>query len=66
MREGAYHAVPRARLVAAAQQSGALSEARERAAEFAGSARDALEVLPPSQYRDALAALPTFILERDK
>jgi octaprenyl-diphosphate synthase len=66
MREGAYTAVPRARLAAAAEQSGALSEARARAAEFAESARAALEILPPSQYRDALAALPTFILERDK
>ncbi|MCA1643845.1 MAG: polyprenyl synthetase family protein [Acidobacteria bacterium] len=66
MREGAYNAVPRARLVAAAGVSGALSEARARAAEFAEAARAALEDLPPSQYRDALAALPTFILERDK
>ncbi|HEX8161371.1 MAG TPA: polyprenyl synthetase family protein [Pyrinomonadaceae bacterium] len=66
MREGAYRAVPRARLVAAAEQTGALREARARAAEFAESAREALETLPPSRYRDALAALPTFILERDK
>jgi octaprenyl-diphosphate synthase len=66
MRDGAYNAVPRSRLVAAAEQSGALAEARARAAEFAESARGALETLPPSPYRDALAALPTFILERDK
>jgi octaprenyl-diphosphate synthase len=66
MREGAYKAIPRARLVAEAQQSGALDEARARANEFAESASAALESLPPSPYRDALAALPTFILERDR
>ncbi|MDT7605318.1 MAG: octaprenyl-diphosphate synthase [Acidobacteriota bacterium] len=66
MREGAYNATTRAQLVAAAEQAGALEEARTRATEFAESARAALEVLPPSQYRDALAALPTFILDRDR
>jgi octaprenyl-diphosphate synthase len=66
MREGAYNAITRARLVAAAQQSGALAEARARANEFAESACAALEALPASPYRDALAALPTFILERDR
>ncbi|MFN2597740.1 MAG: polyprenyl synthetase family protein [Pyrinomonadaceae bacterium] len=66
MREGGYTTVPRARLVAAASQTGALEAARSRAYEFAESARAALDALPPSDYRDALAALPAFILERDR
>jgi octaprenyl-diphosphate synthase len=66
MREGNYTVVPRARLVAAAEQTGALDEARARAYELAESARAALDALPPSEYRDALAALPTFIIERDR
>jgi octaprenyl-diphosphate synthase len=66
MREGAYNTITRSRLVSAAEQSGALAEARARADEFAESAVGALEALPPSRHRDALAALPTFILERDR
>jgi octaprenyl-diphosphate synthase len=66
MREGAYNAITRARLVSAAEKSGALREARARADEFAESACNALAALPPSRHRDALAALPTFILERDR
>jgi octaprenyl-diphosphate synthase len=66
MREGNYTVIPRARLVSAAEQTGALNEARTRAYELAESARAALDALPPSEYRDALAALPTFIIERDR
>ena len=66
MRDGGYEAIARARLVEAAEASGALDEARARARESAGAARDALDALPDSDYREALRALPTFILERDR
>lgn len=65
MREGRYEEITRVRLVEAAEASGALAEARDRARESAEAARDALDVLPDSKYREALRALPTFILERD-
>ncbi|MCA1615949.1 MAG: polyprenyl synthetase family protein, partial [Acidobacteria bacterium] len=66
MRDGEYRAVTRARLVEAAKGSGALEEARARARESAEAARDALDALPVSDYREALRALPAFILERDR
>lgn len=66
MREGSYRTATRARLIAAAERTGALEEARSRASEFAESARAALDALPDSPYRDALCALPSFILERDR
>ncbi|HEY9284776.1 MAG TPA: polyprenyl synthetase family protein [Pyrinomonadaceae bacterium] len=65
MREGAYKAIPRARLVEAAHKTGALSEARARARDFADAARAALDLLPASAHKDALRSLPTFILERE-
>ena len=66
MREGTYDAVSRASLTRAAEQSGALDRARRRANDFAAAARNSLDVLPDSKYRDALSSIPTFILERDR
>ncbi|MBA2646343.1 MAG: polyprenyl synthetase family protein [Pyrinomonadaceae bacterium] len=65
MREGSYEESPRANLLSAAQQTGALERARARAAEFAGLAISALDSLPSSKYADALRSIPTFILERE-
>src|ERR687894_535156 len=65
MREGAYNSISRARLLEAAERTGALSEARARAREFADAASTALDTLPASEYRDALRSLPNFILERE-
>jgi octaprenyl-diphosphate synthase len=66
MREGAYNSISRARLVEAAERTGALSEARARARDFADAARAALDSLPASEHKDALSSLPTFILERER
>jgi octaprenyl-diphosphate synthase len=66
MRDGAYRSTTRARLVEAATCSGALARARARASEFAEAARAALDVLPDTEYREALSRLPSFILERDR
>lgn len=65
MREGSYEESPRANLLSAAHQAGALERARARAAEFAGLAISALDSLPSSKYADALRSIPTFILERE-
>ena len=65
MREGAYSSVTRARLVEAAERSGALADARARARDFADAARDALAALPDSDYKGALRSLPAFVLERE-
>ncbi len=65
MREGSYEGLSRSSLLSAAEESGALDAARERASSLAERARIALAVLPASKYRDALEALPTYITERD-
>jgi octaprenyl-diphosphate synthase len=66
VRDGNYRKVPRETLLEAVERTGALARARERAYEYADAARDALASLPESKYCDALRAIPTFIVERDK
>ncbi|NII71861.1 octaprenyl-diphosphate synthase [Dyella sp. SG562] len=52
------------RIIAAIRDSGALDRTHERAVFHAHAARDALEALPPSRYRDALAALADYSVQR--
>jgi octaprenyl-diphosphate synthase len=52
-------------LVRLARDCGALDEARAMAERYAEQARDELLAFEPSEYRDALEALPGFILARD-
>jgi octaprenyl-diphosphate synthase len=66
MREGNYNAVPRSDLLTAVERIGGLEKAKERAYEFAEAARDALDVLPESEYCESLRAIPTYVLERDR
>ncbi len=47
------------------QRRGGLVEARRVAEEYARSARAALAAVPPSRFRDALAALTDFVIARD-
>ena len=65
MRTGSYADSPRAALIHAAEQTGALARARARAIEYAEAARATLDTLPDSPYRDALRSIPTYILERE-
>ena len=44
----------------------AVEHAYDRAVEYASSAKQYLEVFPPSPERDALAALPDYVLARDR
>jgi octaprenyl-diphosphate synthase len=57
--------VSREEIVHLARDRGALAEARGLAEHYAAAARDDLHVFEPSPYRDALEALPGFILARD-
>jgi octaprenyl-diphosphate synthase len=66
MSEGNYERVSQAELRNAVEAVGGLDRARARADEFAEAARAALEVLPDSEYCDALGAIPTYVLERDR
>jgi octaprenyl-diphosphate synthase len=66
MRDGDYQKVSRASLLREVERTGALARARERAYEYADAARDALDLLPDSKYCDALRAIPSFIVERDR
>ncbi|GAA0693438.1 polyprenyl synthetase family protein [Dyella marensis] len=52
------------RIIAAIRDSGALDRTHEHAVFHAHAARDALEALPPSRYRDALAALADYSVQR--
>ena len=52
------------RIIAAIRDSGALDRTHERAVQHAKAAREALETLPPSTYRDALAALADYSVQR--
>ncbi|MGH8234689.1 MAG: octaprenyl diphosphate synthase [Rhodanobacteraceae bacterium] len=51
-------------IVDAIRNSGALERTRARAQVHADAAHAALEVLPPSEYRDALAGLADYAVER--
>lgn len=61
-----YAAVPRRRILDELEQSGALELAKERAAEYAQAAVTALDGLNQSPHAQALAAIPTYIVERDR
>jgi octaprenyl-diphosphate synthase len=65
MRKGDYSDVSRPSLIDAVERSGALERAKDRALEYADAARRSLNVLPDTKYRDALQAIPTYIIERD-
>jgi octaprenyl-diphosphate synthase len=66
IKEGNYEHVTRAELLAAVDRVGGLERARARADEFAEAARTALNVLPDSEYCDALRSIPTYVLERER
>jgi len=54
------------RLSAMLRESRSIEAASERAAAFAEAAKDRLRVFPASPERDALAALPDYVLHRDR
>jgi octaprenyl-diphosphate synthase len=64
--DGTYENVSRSELLNAVQRVGGLERARARADEFAEAARSALDVLPNSEYCEALKSIPTYVLERER
>jgi octaprenyl-diphosphate synthase len=60
-----FERVSRDELVRAAREIGALEEARAQAERYAAAARADLAAFERSPYREALQALPDFILARD-
>lgn len=61
----AFSRVTHEELVRMARECGALEDARQLAERYADEARRELLAFEPSEYRDALFALPGFILARD-
>jgi geranylgeranyl pyrophosphate synthase len=64
--DGNYDRISRAELLGAVDRVSGLGRARARADGFAEAARSALDVLPESDYCDALRAIPTYVLERER
>jgi octaprenyl-diphosphate synthase len=65
LEDRAFSRVSRDELVRLARDCGALEEARAMAERYADEARASLLAFDPSPYREALDALPGFILARD-
>jgi len=66
MVEGGYQKVSRAQILNALETSDALTRARQRAYQYAEKARSVLDVLPDSDYCEALRAIPSYIIERNR
>lgn len=66
MIDRSYDGVSRKRLAQALERTGSLELARKRAYEYAEAARKNLEVLPQTEYREALGDLPSFVIERNR
>ena len=66
IRDGNYEKVSRGDLLAAVDCMGGLEQARARADGYAEGARAALDDLPDSEYCDALRAIPTYVLNRER
>ncbi len=66
IKDGNYERVSRAELLDAVDRVSGLERARARADQFAEAARNALSVLPDSEYCDALRSIPTYVLERER
>lgn len=66
IRDGNYESIRRAELVEAVTENGGLEQARQRADQFAEAARCSLDDLEDSEYLDALRAIPTYVLGRDR
>lgn len=64
--DGDYTTVAQKTLLHELENSGALEKARERAYLSAEAARTSLESLPDSLHTEALRAIPSYVLQRDR
>jgi octaprenyl-diphosphate synthase len=65
IRERGFHSIERDTMLETLRESGAIERARAAANRYARQAARALDIFPPSQYRDALMSVPRFIVERE-
>ena len=66
MSQASYESVARNELHQAVERVGAVERARVRADDYATAARTALDNLLESEFRESLAAIPTYVLDRDR
>jgi octaprenyl-diphosphate synthase len=66
MSQKSYEGTSRDELHQAVERVGALERARVRADEYATAAAAALDGLPESEFRESLAVIPTYVLDRDR
>jgi octaprenyl-diphosphate synthase len=66
MREGTYESVRRDELMEDVKAAGSIERARTLADTYADAARQSLGVLEESKYSEALRAIPTYVLDRDR
>jgi octaprenyl-diphosphate synthase len=65
MREGGFESVMREDVLQLIHEHGTLARARAEARRYADEAIESLFIFPPSQYRQALLSIPSFIIERE-
>jgi octaprenyl-diphosphate synthase len=65
LEERGFHSVQFVEILGLIERYGALQAARDKARQFAEEARNSLETFPDSPLKDALRALPEFIVERE-
>jgi len=63
--DGSYESVRFSEIIDLVDRYGTLEAARGKARQFADAARNCLEGLPDSPYKDALRTLPEYIVERE-
>ena len=66
LNQASYESIARSELVQAVERVSAVERARARADEYATAARNALDDVRESQFRESLAAIPTYVLDRDR
>jgi octaprenyl-diphosphate synthase len=66
MTQASYESIAPTDLHQAVERVGAVERARARADAYATAARTALDDLPESEFRESLAAIPTYVLDRDR
>jgi octaprenyl-diphosphate synthase len=65
LEERDFHSVRPEQITRLVQETGALDRSAKLAREYAQNAKSSLDILPDTQYRRALHAIPDFILERE-
>ena len=64
MHDGDYRKIPREKLLESLETNGSLKATKQRAHFYADAARQNLEILPESKYRNALTEIAAYIVER--